>query len=386
MQAQNGANVAALQLLFLIRVGQESEERALHAQRRLDAVGQELFARGGIEVFHGLAGMLLMLLQIVVRAVGHAPQLAPAEREQVFKVGGRLGIERQLVLLVVAQAQMILLHAQRKQPVAAEGTPVVEPLKVRAGHAEEFQLHLLEFQHAEDEVTGRDFVAEGLANLRDARRKLLARGAHDVLEVDEDALRGLRAQIQLGGGVLVHALMGLEHQVELTDAGKVLLAAHGALDVVLGDVGLQLLVRPAVAGLLAAGEVLNQLVRAEARLARLAVHQRVVEAAHVTGRHPHLAVHQNAAVHAGIVRAFLHKLAPPRLFDVVLHFHAQRAEVPRVGQSAVDLRSGEDKALVFAQRDEFIHRDVCHPVHPSCSSKDLNSFYQRSRASSSTSR
>ena len=57
-----------------------------------------------------------------------------------------------------------------------------------------------------------------------------------------------------------------------------------------------------------------------------------------------------------------------------------------ITDAMLQLKRQYEGVHVFAQRDEFIHRDVCHPVHPSCSSKDLNSFYQRSRASSSTSR
>ena len=52
-----------------------------------------------------------MLLEVIVRAVGDAPQLAPAEREEVFKVRGRLGIEGELVLLVVAQAELFTVQA-----------------------------------------------------------------------------------------------------------------------------------------------------------------------------------------------------------------------------------------------------------------------------------
>ena len=44
--------------------------------------------------------MLGVLLQVVIGTVGNAPQLAPAEGEQVLEVGGRLGVEGQLVLLV----------------------------------------------------------------------------------------------------------------------------------------------------------------------------------------------------------------------------------------------------------------------------------------------
>ena len=261
---------------------------------------------------------------------------------------------------MVAQAQAVLFDAQRKQPLLAERTPVVEPLQVLAGLAEEFQLHLLKFADTEDEVAGGDFVAEGFANLRDARRKLLARGAHDVGEVDEDALRGFGTQVNLILRRFHHARMGLEHQVELADAGEILLAALRADDVVLGNVLLQLSVRPAVAGFRAAGEVLNQLVCTVARLARLAVHQRVVEAADVTRRHPHFAVHQNCAVKPHIVLAFLHKFLPPRLFHVVLEFHTERAVVPCICQTAVQFASGKNQTAVFAQRNQFVHRQISH--------------------------
>ena len=108
--------------------------------------------------------------------------------------------------------------------------------------------HLLKLADAEDEVSGRDFVAEGFSNLRHAKGNLAAGGALDVLEVDKDALRRLGPQEELALAVLGHALEGLEHQVELADVGKVALAAHRAHDVVLADVGEHLLVAPAGGG------------------------------------------------------------------------------------------------------------------------------------------
>ena len=52
---------------------------------------------------------------------------------------------------------------------------------------------LLELSGPKDEVAGRDLVAKRLADLRDPERRLLARELQDVLEVDEDPLRGLGA-------------------------------------------------------------------------------------------------------------------------------------------------------------------------------------------------
>ena len=75
-------------------------------------------------------------------------------------------------------------------------------------------LHLLEFAHAEDELAGDDLVPEGLADLRDAERQLHAAGLLDVEEVDEDALRRLRAEIDDASVATDCAELRLEHQVE----------------------------------------------------------------------------------------------------------------------------------------------------------------------------
>src|SRR5256885_8176425 len=48
---------------------------------------------------------------------------------------------------------------------------------------------------AEDEVARRDLVAKRFADLRDAERQLAARRLQHVVEIDEDALRRLGAEI-----------------------------------------------------------------------------------------------------------------------------------------------------------------------------------------------
>ena len=123
-----------------------------------------------------------MLGQVEVGAVCNAPQLAPAKREQELNVGGCIGVVRQLFRVVVAQAQVLVLHAQRQQPVVAVVLPVGEPLKVRARLAEELQLHLLKLAGTEGEVARGDLIAEGLTDLADAKGDLLAGGALDILE------------------------------------------------------------------------------------------------------------------------------------------------------------------------------------------------------------
>ena len=61
--------------------------------------------------------------------------------------------------------------------------PVLVPLLRLVGRDEELHLHLLELERAEDEVARRDLVAERLADLGDAERRLAcARSRRTVLK------------------------------------------------------------------------------------------------------------------------------------------------------------------------------------------------------------
>ena len=362
MQVQHHAHVVLRLVhdLLVIRVAQHGQHAALHAEGRLDDIGDVALVRLGIEVGQILAGGLLVLGQVVIRAVGDAPQLAPAEGEQELEVRRGLGVEAQLLGVVVAQAEVFVLQADTEQPVMAERAPVVEPLEVGAGLAEELQLHLLELAHAEDEVAGGNLVAEGLTDLAHAEGQLAAGGALGVDEVGEDTLRRLGAEVHGVLRVLGHALERLEHQVKLADVGEVVLAAGGAGDIVLLDEVLHLLLGERVDGLgqldrLLMAELLDQLVGAEALLALAAVHQRIGEAREVAAGDPRLRVHEDGGVLADVVGVLLHELLPPGLLDVVLQLDAEGAVVPRVGEAAVDLRPGEDKAAVFTQGNDFVH-------------------------------
>ena len=262
---------------------------------------------------------------------------------------------------MVAQTQILVLQTDGQQPVVAERAPILEPFEVGAGLAEELQLHLLELAHAEDEVARGDLVAEALADLADAERQLFARRALDVVEVDENALRRLGTQIHGVLRVLGHALERLEHQVKLTDIGKVVLAAGGAGDVMLLNKVLHLALGEGVDGLtqleaVLRAPVLNELIRAEALVALAAVHQRIGEAAQMAARHPGLGIHQDRRVEADVVGILLHELLPPGVLDVLLELGAEGAVVPGVGKAAVDLAAGEHKAAVLAQGNDLVHR------------------------------
>ena len=168
---------------------------------------------------------------------------------------------------MVAQSEVFLLNSQPVQPVAAESAPVVKPFKVGARFAEKLQLHLLKLTCAEGEVAGGYLVSEGLAYLTYAERHLFARGALDIFEIYKNTLRGLRAQVKRGGGILRDALKRLEHKVEFSDICKVGRAAGRADDVLFLYKGKHLLIAPTggiVVCVVLCGVVLYQLVRAVA--------------------------------------------------------------------------------------------------------------------------
>ncbi len=218
---------------------------------------------------------LRVLGEVVVAAVRDALELAPAPRVLELHVRGSDAVVRELVGIVRTQPQHLRRDAEVLVPAEALLAPVLVPLLRVFGRDEELHLHLLELTGAEDEVARRDLVAERLADLRDAERRLLARRRLHVLEVDEDALRGLRAQVRDRRVVLHRTDVGLEHQVEVAGLGERVL--HAAVR---------------------ARARLRQLVRPEPLLAVLAVHQGVREGLQVAAGLPDLGGHQDRRIEA----------------------------------------------------------------------------------------
>jgi hypothetical protein len=152
--------------------------------------------------------------EIEVATVGDARELGPADRVQVLDVARGEGVVGELVRLVGPNAEMGLADSEPRVPAIPLVDPVLEPrLRLLWGH-EVLHLHLLELERPEDEVAGGDLVAEGLADLRNAERRLAARDLRDVLEVDEDALSCLGTEVGILAGLLDGTDARPEHQVE----------------------------------------------------------------------------------------------------------------------------------------------------------------------------
>ena len=254
---------------------------------------------------------------------------------------------------MVTQTHVFFLDAEAEQEVLAGVLPVLEPFQIGARLAEEFQLHLLKLTGTEGEVARGNLVTEGLTNLCHAKRNLAAGGALYILEVYEDTLCGLRTQVQLVLCVLSDTLEGLEHQVKLTNIGKVMTTAVRAGDLLFVDVIAHLLIAPA--SRIFAGSVLDQLVSAVTGMTVLAVHQRVREAADMAGSNPSHRVHQDSGIQTDIVRGLLYELLSPSVLDVILEFDTKRTVIPGVSKTAVDLGAAVNEAAALAQGNDLVH-------------------------------
>ena len=156
---------ARRRLLHPVRVEEQDQQDPVHADGRFDHERQVPPFVFLVEVHEVLAAGLLVAAEVVVRAVGDPLQLAPPERELVLDVAGGLGVVRQLVGLVRADPELLLGHAELVVPVEPFADPVLEPPVVGPRLDEELHLHLLELPGPEDEVAGRDLVAERLPDL-----------------------------------------------------------------------------------------------------------------------------------------------------------------------------------------------------------------------------
>lgn len=222
--------------------------------------------------------------------------------------------------------------------------PVLLPLLVLARLDEELHLHLLELAGAEDEVAGRDLVAEGLAHLRDAEGRLAARGGLHLGEVGEDALGGLGAQVGDGAAVLGGAEVGAEQAGELLGLGEhALVAAVRAVDVREAVLGEAVVLR--LVGLL-------QVVGAVALVTGGALGEGVGEGGDVAGGDPGLGGQDHRRVDTDDVLTGGDHVTPPLALDVLLELDAERAVVPGGTLSAVDLTTGENEATALAQADD----------------------------------
>ena len=352
MEHHAGVVLLCVDNFLVIRFAQQREYGSVESVGGLYYIGNELLVRLGIEVVHFLTAVFLMSRQVEVRSVVGAVYLAPAEREEELYVACGFRVVGEL--LMVVEAQMLGSYAEILKILLAELLEVVVELIVRALLAEGLELHLLELYRSEGEVAGGYLVSERLADLTDAEGQLRSHRTLDVEEVYIFTLCVFGAQIDNALCVVGDSAVGLEHEVEFSYVREIVLAAVGAGDRMSLDVLKHLLFRHLV-GVGVGIKVLDERVRSVAHLALLAVEKRVGEAGDMAACLPDSRMHENVRVNFVAVSALLNESLAPGVLDIVLHSCAERAVIPGVRKSAVDVAAGENETSVFTQSDDFFH-------------------------------
>ena len=105
VEAQHGP-LLVTHLFLVVRRHEKRHRRARRARGRLDDVGHVALARRLIEVLELLAGVLRVLGEVVVAAVGDALELVPSPREEELDVARARRVVRQLIGIMGTQPKL----------------------------------------------------------------------------------------------------------------------------------------------------------------------------------------------------------------------------------------------------------------------------------------
>ena len=106
-------------------------------------------------------------------------------------------------------------------------------------------------------------------------------------------------------------------------------------------------------------KIINKIICSVAHFALLAVKKRIGEGRNMAACLPNSGVHQNIGVNLIAVFTLLNKAFAPCIFYIVFKPCAERAVVPCIGKTAVNIAAGEDKASALTKRYNFFHCFFC---------------------------
>ena len=261
---------------------------------------------------------------------------------------------------MVTHTHLIFFDAKILQPFDTKFFPVREPFKVSIRYTEELQLHLLKFTSTERKVTRCDLISERFTNLTNTKRYFFTGCSLYIFKVYKNSLCCLRAKIYGVFRIFGYTLEGLEHQIELTDLGKIVFSTSRTWYGMLFDKAFHLFLVPSVHGTIQFYIVFfckcfDQLIGTKSLMTFFTIHQRIGKAAQVSGCYPCLWVHQNRTVHTNIVFILLNKLLPPGFLNIVFQLDTKISVVPCICQSTINLRTRINKSASFCQSYDFFH-------------------------------
>ena len=152
--------------------------------------------------------------KVVVRPVVNTVEFRPADGEEILNIARAFSVVGEF--FVILKSQMFGFEVKRSKEIERRFLEFFVVFYIRSFLAEPLMFHLLEFNRSENEVAGRDFVSERLADLRDSERDLRPRRTLDVLEVYELALSRFGTEINFILRIFGNASRSLEHKVEVS--------------------------------------------------------------------------------------------------------------------------------------------------------------------------
>ncbi len=256
------------------------------------------------------------------------------ESKRKFKLNIHGGIGIVGKLLVVVLAELCLRRTQSQMPSHPRIGPLLIPVELSARAYEKLHFHLLEFSHTENELTGYDFISEGLSDLCDAERNFHPSRLLHIEEVHKNPLSRFRTEVNGRSVFRYRTHLRGKHQVKLTHIGPVGCAGDWAFDAFVGDqVANSSQIFRFEQSCQSSGQrsgffhlafifqlggmFLYQDISTVALFAVLVVDHRIVERIHVTGSFPGGRMHKNRRIDPDNIAGYAGHGLPPEALEVV---------------------------------------------------------------------
>ena len=201
MKLKNGAVVAFFVFFYGVSIAEDGEEEPAETHRSLENPRDVFFASYGVGIVEVCAGEFLVLGEVVIAAVVNTHELIVAATwVVVFNIPSVFGVEDEVFVLV--PVKVLFFDAEAEEPVPLFLFDALVVVFVFAGLNEILRIGLFELAAAEEEVTRRDFVTEGFADLGDTEGDFDAASIDDVLKIEIDTLAGFARKISRLGVLL----------------------------------------------------------------------------------------------------------------------------------------------------------------------------------------
>ena len=330
------------------------------------------------------------------------------ESEWHFKldVGSGIGIVCQLFMVVITI--FLIAEAESLVPFKTGFFPLGKPFQFFAGTHKKLHLHLLEFPHTENELTGNDFIAECLAYLCNTEGNAHTTSFLHIEIVDKNTLRCLGTKIYFHRTVSRRPHLGREHEIELAYIGPVAGTAQRTGDFIIENNLAQLVQIVFIHGFRIAGmqlfpfgdmllhtgigltekrfietfteslggffhlflyffvhlgnQILDKHIGTITLLRVFIVDQRVIKRIDVPRRFPNRRVHKNGRIDTDNIFVQQHHTVPPIFFDIVFQLDPHLSVIIHGAQPIVYFTRRKYESIFFTMRNQFL-KDIfllCH--------------------------